>query len=107
MQFLCASSDYGFLISLRIALESEDIETYLSDADRATAGLTSAGNAGRLYLLNPDDMDSALRVMKSLEPESNADHPVPTVSSGKPLSAWLVPLAITAVILVISVLVAG
>ena len=92
---------------MRIALESEDIETYLSDADRATAGLTSAGNAGRLYLLNQDDMDSALRVMRSLELESTGDQPVKAVSSGKPLPFWLVPLAITAVIFVIGVLVAG
>lgn len=74
MKLLCSSSNLGYLISLDIALQAEGIETFLSDADRMTAGLAGPmASAGRLYVLNEDDLEQAVRIAQALERAQGAD----------------------------------
>ena len=90
MQLLCSSSSLAFLHSLRIALDSEDIETYLSDAE--TTSLSSIagpiGSSGRLYVLHQEDWQRAVDVMKDLSTPAK-DQATP-VSKKSPLPVWFV-----------------
>jgi len=105
MEYLCSSSDYGFLISLQIALDSEGIETFLSDADRATAGITGAGNAGRLYLLNSEDLPAARQIVGSLTQGSpTKNRQARTEEPPRESPRWLVPLILLSAVLVIGFL---
>jgi len=74
MKLLCAPSNLGYLISLDIALQSEGIETFLSDADRVTAGLASGMvSAGRLYVLDDGEFERAMGIAESLERDADSE----------------------------------
>lgn len=91
MKLLCSVSNLGYLMSLKIALDAEGIETYLSDADRVMGGIAGPmGTVGRLYLLDEDDLDVAREVMKSLESaDPSAADPVVAIKR-KPIPPWAI-----------------
>lgn len=70
MKLLCSSSSLTFVHSLRIALDGEGIGTFCSDADSNVSGIAGpmTGSAARIYLLDEEDWDRAVAVMKHLDP---------------------------------------
>ncbi|WCE04103.1 hypothetical protein [Pseudoxanthomonas sp. JBR18] len=95
MKLLCSSSSLAFIHTLRIALEGEDIATYISDAE--TTSLSSVagpiGSSGRLYVLHEEGWDRAIEIMGDF---SGPDQPSAEVArSRKPMPVWLVVGATT------------
>jgi hypothetical protein len=70
MKLLCSSSSLTFVHSLRIALDGEGIGTFCSDADSNLSSIAGpmTGTAARIYLLDEEDWDRAVAVMKRLDP---------------------------------------
>ena len=107
MKLLCSSSNLGYLISLDIALQAEGIETFLSDADRMTAGFAGPmASAGRLYVLNEDDLEQAIGIARALASGSDAvpaaQTEAATTAGGGGLPAWTLFAAIVLTVTLIS-----
>lgn len=89
MKLLCASSSLAFVHPLRIALEGEGIESYCSDADASLSSIAGpmTGTAARLYVLNEEDWDRAVEIMKELDGPAQERA---VVARKAPLPVWLV-----------------
>jgi len=74
MKLLCASNSIAFAQSLKIALESEGIETFCSDPDFALGSIAGqvAGGGGRVYVLHEHDWEHAMEVLLRLSPPRDA-----------------------------------
>lgn len=95
MRLLCASSSIAFIHSLRIALDGEGIENYLSDGDRVFIGISggpTVGSSARLYVLNEADWDKAIALMRMLDGSTDKQAIVPAIVKSRPLPKWLVGL---------------
>jgi hypothetical protein len=94
MKLLCASSSLAFIHSLKIALDGEGIENYMSDADRVFMGISAGpttGSSARLYVLDEADWDNAVAVLRMLD-GSNGKPVDPPSLKGRPLPKWFVGL---------------
>ena len=96
MKLLCSVSNLGYLVSLKIALDAEGIETYVSDADRVMGGIAGPmGTVGRLYLIDEDDFEAAHEVVRSLEPTGAVGTGPSDTIKRKPISPWIIISGIT------------
>jgi hypothetical protein len=92
MKLLCSVSNLGYLVSLKVAVDAEGIETHLSDADRAMGGIAGPmGSVGRLYLIDEDDLEAAHAVMESLETrDAVACKTTTTAIDRRPVPSWVI-----------------
>lgn len=92
MKLLCSSSSLVFIHSLRIALDGEGIETFCSDADSNLSSIAGpmTGSAARIYLLDEQDWDRAVAVMKQLDPSiDRAETATDPTHSARPQWVWI------------------
>ncbi|TXI79898.1 MAG: hypothetical protein E6Q42_00195 [Dechloromonas sp.] len=87
MKLLCASNSLSFAYSLRVALDGEGIETYLSDSDSSVSGILApaTGSSARVYVLHDDDWERAVDVYRALAGERPAS---PPSAPAKRIPAW-------------------
>ena len=91
MKLLCASNSLSFAYSLRVALDGEGIETYLSDSDSSVSGILApaTGSSARVYVLHDDDWERAVAVYRDLA--GDAPVSMPTTPIGR-IPPWLAVL---------------
>ncbi len=83
----------AFIHTLRIALDGEGIESYLSDADRLFIGISAGptvGSSARLYVLNEADWDQAVALMRMLDESSDERIIAPLPANSRPPLKWLI-----------------
>lgn len=96
MKLLCSVSNLGYLASLKVALDAEGIDTYVSDADRVMGGIAGPmGTAGRLYLLDENDLEAAREVMRSLESTDRIPADPVATAKRRPVPPWIVVGGVT------------
>jgi len=90
----------AFIHSLRIALEGEGIENYMSDADRVFMGISAGptvGSSARLYVLKEDDWEKAVALLRMLDGSNDKPPVASTRVKGRPVPKWLVAAIAAAV----------
>lgn len=104
MKLLCASNSLSFAYSLRVALDGEGIETYLSDSDSSVSGILApaTGSSARVYVLHDDDWERAVCVYRELSGESPSQTPTDPAKAFLP--AWAVMLLSTLTVLAVAML---
>jgi len=93
MKLLCASSSMAFIHSLRIALEGEGIENYMSDEDRVFMGISAGptvGSSARLYVLHEDDWEMAVALLRMLDGSNEKQAMAPPSGKSRSMPKWLV-----------------
>ena len=87
MKLLCASNSLSFAYSLRVALDGEGIETFLSDADSSVSGVLTpmTGSSARVYVLHDADWERAVQVYRELAGETPASA---ATAPAKAIPAW-------------------
>ncbi len=92
MKLLRSSSSLTFVHSLRIALDGEGIDTFCSDADSNLSSIAGpmTGTAARIYVLDEEDWDRAVAVMKHLDPSiGRAEATTGQVRGAWPQWVWI------------------
>ncbi len=99
MKLLCATNSLSFAYSLRVALDGEDIETFLSDADSSVSGVLTpmTGSVARVYVLHEKDWERALHIYRDLSGETAA-LPMPATTTARLPAAVVVILTMLTVI---------
>lgn len=106
MQLLCTSDSVAFILSLRIALEGEDIAIHCSDPLLNPVGALGpiAGAGGRIYVLDEKDWPRAVEIYRDLSNAQASARPEAS-TGGLPVSArWIAVAAAVAAILAVGIL---
>jgi hypothetical protein len=103
LKLLSASNSLSFAYSLRVALDGEGIETYLSDADSSVSGVLTpmTGSNARVYVLHDEDWERAVQVYGELAGETPTPAAIPPA---KPIPAWLTVLLSMLAVLALAML---
>jgi hypothetical protein len=90
MRLLYSSTSLAFTQLVRLTLDRESIGYFCSDADSSVAGIAGpmAGSQSRIYVLNENDWEHAVELMRGILPATKA--PAIAHSSAKPMPTWLV-----------------
>jgi len=105
IKLLCASNSLSFAYSLRVALDGEGIETFLSDADSSVSGVLTpmTGSSARVYVLHDADWERAVCIYREISGESPSQ--MPNDPARALLPAWAVILLSTLTVLAVATLV--
>ncbi|MEZ5455588.1 MAG: hypothetical protein R3F04_05675 [Lysobacteraceae bacterium] len=103
IKLLCASNSLSFAYSLRVALDGEGIETFLSDADSSVSGVLTpmTGSSARVYVLHDADWERAVQVYRELAGETAASA---ATAPAKSIPAWLTVLLSMLIVLAVAML---
>jgi hypothetical protein len=83
----------AFIHSLRIALEGEGIENFLSDGDRVFIGISggpTVGSSARLYVLEEADWEKAVALLRMLDGSNDKQAIAPSPGKSRSMPKWLV-----------------